>query len=244
MNDQKILFDPVKSTRAFEKVSSRIKELIFDGVLKTGEKLPSEVQLAQQFGVGRQTVREALRLLEISGFITINRGGKGGPLIKDTIVNAITDMFLDAFRMKRISLKEITVARLEIERSVLNYVIDNADELDIKNLQENVLKARKKVENNIVATEENVQFHNLLAKASKNHVFFIAVGSIMALVLDLLSRLGPDVETSTNVVECHEGILRAILEGKREEAIHSLERHLLEVRTRLQPFVNQKKAYN
>jgi GntR family transcriptional repressor for pyruvate dehydrogenase complex len=241
MNNQKVIFDPIKRTRTFEDVSDKIKQLIFDDVLKPGEKLPSEAQLALQFGVGRQTVREALRLLETSGFINIHRGGGGGPIIKDTIFNRISDLFLDAFRIKKITLAELTVARLEIEKVVLNYVIDNAEESDIRSLQKNVAEARKKIDNNLAATEENLQFHTLLAQASNNHVFFIVVESIMAVVGDFLSRIGPDVETSDNVVSYHEDIVKAIAEKKRTKAINLLEQHLLEVRNRLKPFVKQKK---
>jgi len=244
MNNPKVIFDRIKRTRTFEDVSDKIKQLIFDDVLKPGEKLPSEAQLALQFGVGRQTVREALRLLETSGFINIHRGGGGGPIIKDTIFNRISDLFLDAFRIKKITLPELTVARLEIEKVVLNYVIDNAEESDIRSLQKNVAEARKKIDNNIAATKENIQFHTLLAQASKNHVFFIVVESIMAVVGDFLSRIGPEVETSENVVSFHEDIVKAIAEKKRTKAIKLLEQHLLEVRNRLKPFINPRKENN
>jgi len=63
----------------------------------------------------------------------------------------------------------------------------------------------------------------------------------MAAVADFLSRIGPDVETSKNVVEYHEQILKAIVEKKREKALNLLEKHLLEVRRRLQPFIDQEK---
>lgn len=67
------IFTPVKSKRTFEEVSSKIKNLIFDGTLKPGDRLPSESELAVQFGVGRQTLREALRILELSGFIFMRK---------------------------------------------------------------------------------------------------------------------------------------------------------------------------
>ena len=85
MNVKKELFSPIKSKRTFEEVSGKIKTLIFDGVLKPGDRLPSEIELARQFMVSRQTIREALRILELSGFIKVQKGGSGGPLIKDTI---------------------------------------------------------------------------------------------------------------------------------------------------------------
>lgn len=232
MENESNIFNPIKRDRAFETVSNKIKELIFSGSLKPGEKLPPEAQLAEQFNVGRQTVREAMRLLEISGFISVKKGGNGGPIIEDTLLNTIGRQFLDAFRMKKISLNEITIARLEIEKVVLGYVIDNADDSDIKKLQDNVLRAKAKIENRKLATEENTQFHSLLAEASKNHVFVIAVDSIMALLRDHL-RLGPDIETSADVVAYHETILNAIINKNRSEALRTLENHLFEVKSRL-----------
>jgi DNA-binding FadR family transcriptional regulator len=66
--DANHLFVPIKDLRTVNEISTKIKDLIFSGVLKPGDRLPSEVKLAQQLNVGRQTIREALRLLEISGF--------------------------------------------------------------------------------------------------------------------------------------------------------------------------------
>ena len=103
--------------------------------------------------MSRQTIREALRILELSGFRTIQKGGIGGPLIKDTILNTISGLFLDAFRMEKISIEELTIARLEIEKVVLNYVLVHAEESDIRSLHDNLVRARKKVETLYLKTD-------------------------------------------------------------------------------------------
>jgi GntR family transcriptional repressor for pyruvate dehydrogenase complex len=233
------LFSPIHNRRVFEDISHRIKELIFDGFLKPGDRLPSETQLAERFNVGRQAIREALRLLEMSGFITVQKGASGGPIIKDTILNRLSELLSDAIRMKRVSLEELTVARLEIERVVLNHVFNHIEPSHVHALEENLARAREKIELNMVPSEENMEFHRLLARASGNHVFVIAVESIMPVVGDFLCRLAPDVETSSSVVGYHEAILGAVVEGKRDEAFRLLEEHLLEVRKRLQIFIDQ-----
>ena len=96
MNNQKELFTPIKRMRTFEEVSSKIKEQIFEGAIKPGDKLPSETQLAGQFKVGRQTIREALRLLERSGFITIQKGGGTYDTFLQALAMADTRYFTDA----------------------------------------------------------------------------------------------------------------------------------------------------
>jgi len=229
MRQQQNLFKPIKTKKAFEEVSEAVKTLIFKGILKSGDRLPSEVELARQFNVGRQTVREALRILELSGFLAIHRGTSGGPVVSNTISDAINSLFLDAIRMKTITIDDLTVARLEVERIVLKHAINNADDSDIERLQENILKAKRKVESNLQAFSENVQFHRLLANASKNQVLVLVVESIMAVVADFISRLEPDLEKSKQVVKSHEDILNAIIRGESDEAVTLLEKHLLEV---------------
>lgn len=233
MSARKSPFKPIRSVRTFEEVASQIKEFILEGTLRPGEKLLPEAQMAKEFNVGRQTVREALRLLELSGFITIQKGGGGGSFIQDTVLGRIGDMFLDAFRMKNITLEQLTFARLEIERVVLKNVIEHSDESDIERLQANVNAAKKKLAKNQMATEENFQFHTLLAEATKNHVFVIVVEAIMAVHADVLSRTGFRLETSRNVVESHEEILSAIMKKDHDEAIRLLEEHLRNIEKRL-----------
>jgi DNA-binding FadR family transcriptional regulator len=229
MNRPETLFKPITTERAFEHVSTKIKSLIFKGILKAGDKLPSETELARQFDVGRQTIREALRVLELSGFLTIQRGATGGPMISDTISDTISNSFLDAMQMKTVTIDDLTVARLEIEKVVLSHAINNADSSDIERLRENVLKAKEKVEGNIQAFSENVQFHRLLANASKNHVFVLIQGAIMAVVADFLSRVEPDLAKSKQVVKSHEDILNAIIRRESDEALRLLEKHLLDI---------------
>lgn len=225
------LFKPIRGKRTFEEISSEIKRLIFDGVLKPGDRLPSEIELAKMFAVGRQSVREALRLLELSGFLNIRRGVKGGPVVEDTLFNKMGNLFLNAFKFKKISLEDLTKARIEIEKSVLLYAIENADVEDLKSLKSNIRKAKSTLRKGNPAFEENIDFHRLLARSSKNHVFLLVMESILAVLSDFTSRVNyVGLDRSREVTLCHEKILRAIQAKDREEATRVLEDHLKEVR--------------
>lgn len=228
--EQDNLFTPIESKRTFEEISSRVKTLIFEGTLKPGDKLPSELELAKQFGVGRQSVREALRLLELSGLVSIQKGYGGGPIVKDTISTRIRNLYLDAFRMEKITVEEFTSARLVIEKAILNEVIDKADDSDIKCLQANLAQAEELIVNKKLATDENFDFHALLAKASKNKVFMILEKSINAIHRNLRSRSTADFKTTRNAVKAHQKILDAIIKKDREKAIKLLDHHILDVK--------------
>jgi GntR family transcriptional repressor for pyruvate dehydrogenase complex len=230
LSNNKVLFTPVENKRTFEEVSSKIKTLVFEGVLKPGDRLPSEAELAKQFNVGRQTVREALRILELSGFIRVQKGFGGGPIIKDTILANIANLLLDAFQMEKISVDEFTAARLMVEKGILNYAIDNSDGQDVKALQENLSKAKDLIANRELATDVNFEFHALLSGASKNTVFMILERAINAIHRNLRSRRAADFETSKNAVQAHEKILDAFIKKDRERAIDLLEQHILAVR--------------
>jgi len=103
----KAYFKPYKVKRSFEGISNETKKLIFQGTLKPGDKLPPETELARQFNVGRQTIRETMHILEQSGFITIQQGANGGPIISDAILNRLSNLFLDTFYFKKVSLEKL-----------------------------------------------------------------------------------------------------------------------------------------
>lgn len=163
--------------------------MILDGVYQSGDRLPSEAELAAQFEVGRQSMREAPRILELSGFITIQKGGGGGVRVKDNISGTISRLFLDAFQLEQTSLEELTTTRVEIERVVLKYAVMNADEGDIGALRKNVSMARKKIEKQLAIIDDNITFHQMLAKASKINPLEIGVQAITTSVRHCMSQL-------------------------------------------------------
>src|SRR6201985_765690 len=75
------MFSPVNVDRVSQVIVDQIRLLIRDGRLQLGDRLPSERELSQRFGVRRVTVREALRILEASGLVAIKVGAHGGAFL-------------------------------------------------------------------------------------------------------------------------------------------------------------------
>jgi DNA-binding GntR family transcriptional regulator len=138
-------------------------------------------------------------------------------------------LYLDAFRMEKITVEEFTTARSVIEKAILNEVIDKAGDSDIKCLQANLARAVELIADKKMATDENFDFHALLAKASKNKVFIILERSINAIHRNLRSRSTADYKTTRNAVKAHQKILDAIINKDREKAIKLLDQHILDV---------------
>jgi DNA-binding FadR family transcriptional regulator len=156
---------------------------------------------------------------------------RGGPVVEDTLFNKMGNLFLNAFKFKKISLEDLTVARTEIEKSVLLYAIENADAEDLKNLKSNIRKAKSTLRSGRPAFEEHIEFHRLLARSSRNHVFILVMESILAVLSDFRSRVNEvGLDRSREVTLCHEKILRAVEAKDRQEAARVMEEHLREVR--------------
>jgi GntR family transcriptional regulator, transcriptional repressor for pyruvate dehydrogenase complex len=222
------LFAPLKSRRAFEEISAEIKRMIFSGVLKPGDRLPSETELGSQFGVSRQTIREAIRRLELAGFIVIQKGASGGPIVVNTILSTISDSFLDAFQMKNMTTDELTKARLEVEKMVLKNALSVIGQDDIAGMKEGIKEAKRKIAQGLTPFGDDLNFHRQLARATGNRIFVILVESLMAAVAHFMSFLSIGVEWSKRANKAHERIIDAIEKGDEAGALAELERHIID----------------
>jgi GntR family transcriptional repressor for pyruvate dehydrogenase complex len=101
------MFKEAKQNRVFEDVIFQVQEAVLSGRLKAGERLPSERQLREVFGVSRGTLREALRALEQKGLVCIKTGVGGGAFICEMDTQQITESLDLLLRYQKISLKEL-----------------------------------------------------------------------------------------------------------------------------------------
>ena len=119
------LFTPLRKERTYRVIAKRIRQMIDSRALNPGDRLPSESELAAQFGAGRLSVREALRMLEQAGLIEVKQGSAGGSYIREPDVTVTAESLSDLMRRSDISLRHLTDARLAIEKLVLNRAFDS-----------------------------------------------------------------------------------------------------------------------
>ena len=97
--------------------------------------------------------------------------------------------------------------------------------------------AKEKNEKGLLATYENIHFHTLLARSTKNQAFTILITTLMAVVDDYLSRIPSNRKVSQKSIQRHEELLDAIVVKKKAQAIRILIVHLNEVKMRFQKFI-------
>jgi DNA-binding FadR family transcriptional regulator len=186
-------FQPAKPRRAFDEIIAQVREMVRKGELVPGDRLPAERALAEQFAVSRNTVREALRMLEISGLIQLRRGASGGAFIAEADPSKVASSMSDMLELNQFSLTDLTEARGWLEALVARVACERADEEMLTRLDDNVAEAARLSDRGDWERKAivNVEFHNILAEATGNPVMVAMMKGLMEVMTKIVLRLGP-----------------------------------------------------
>ena len=221
---------PLSSKRIFEQISDQIRELIHSGVFRPGEKLPSERELAIQFHVGRTALREALRVLENEGFISIKQGSNGGSFISKPRLHVATKSAMDLFYSGELSLQHVTEARIPLELAVLEFVVDRITKKDLDHLDRMNMSSNEYLKRGATPVSDITNFHVYLAKATKNPVFEMLVGSIVNLVFKILGKIENREEQNITLdrhLFQHRQVLESLRDRDLEKAKAAMKNHIM-----------------
>lgn len=224
-------FIKVKKVNLSEQIAIKLRELIISGDIKPGERLPSERELAVRFGTNRNTLREALKILERDGLINIRQGGgievldfrKEGKInLLSAIIRNTRDIDLklqiifDSLRVRSAGLAEI--ARIAAEKR-------DAQQISaIKNALENI-KANIGVEDNLRAYELEMEFLRAIVASSQSQVLLWFFNTIKEITDDAFVEFGRFWVITEEYYKSQEMIFLAIEEGNPEKAYLATRRH-------------------
>src|ERR687888_570668 len=135
------LFAPVTLARASSAIAHQIRTAIVTGRLKRGDRLAPERELAEQFGVSRVTVRDALRALEAMGLIEVRVGARGGAFVTVPSGSVVGQTMSDMMMMQAISPEDIVEARLVVELGTVTLACARATDEDLTRLHDFSLRA-------------------------------------------------------------------------------------------------------
>src|SRR5919197_4128999 len=162
------LFAPVAVARASSSIADQIRQAIVTGKLREGERLPPERELAEQFGVSRVTVRDALRALEAMGLIDVRVGARGGAFVTVPSGDVVGQTMSDMMMMQAISPEDIVEARLMVELGTITIACARASDEDIARLRAVCQRGREALEAKTYTRELSWDFHALLAEVTHN----------------------------------------------------------------------------
>lgn len=221
------LFTAARPRRTFEEIIGQIKGRILDGSIRRGDKLPSERDLAMQFEVSRNSVREALRTLEISGYITLKRGAGGGAFVTETEPQALNDYLTGALKVTDFSVSDLTQAMRSITVMLLITAAPLMQEADFRALEDNVAAARRVVDDPPLRSETTLQFYRILAEATGNRILVVFADVLIELLRGWVARLGS--LTGDRVLDYRQKMIQHLRNGDKEKAQEELEAYLGEL---------------
>jgi len=129
------MFKTVSSSRISLTIVDQVKMLIRRGRLTPGDRLPSERDLCDRFGVSRVTVREALRMLEAGGLVEIKVGAKGGAFVTTPSSARMGEGLADLLNLSPMTASNVTEARQIFELGIVPIVVERATDEDITALR-------------------------------------------------------------------------------------------------------------
>lgn len=201
----------------------RFQEMLREGVLTQGTRLPSERELAAHFKVARSSLRQALKVLEIMGVIT-QKVGDGSYLNTDTsAVLAVPMEFL--FLLDDTTVEELTELRLLMEPGLARLAAQRATADDIALLRKSIKDLESSSQDRLKLVSSDLLFHRAIFQASKNRTassLFQTIHRAMAKMILVTSQL---VELE-HTLSFHKPIMSAIEQRKGDEAAALMQDHI------------------
>lgn len=210
--------------KVYHGILLELNRIVEEDRLRTGDKLPSERELSERLKVGRSSVREALRALELLGLITTRKGE--GTFIENYRHNKLFDILGYYLLRDRKTSKDLIEMRIMLELDAVKLACRRSTDKYIQIMEKTIEEAELKIKQGLVPVEEDFEFHRAIARASKNavlHRIWIPIVEYSKTVKEesLLKTGRIDM-----MVEEHRAILQAIREGNEEEARVRLKEHL------------------
>ena len=234
------IFKPIRQLRVFEEIVTQLKESILTGRFKTGDKLPTERELVEEFQVSRVAIREALRTLENSGFIVTRQGASGGAYVTDLSFEFLANAFVDLFLADKISIPELHRVRLIMEPEIAKLA---ALAITPESTQR-LMRALEAEEAPAASLSEDIKIktlvHYILAEMCGNRFLEAIVRSAMKLTHTLIQMVNPAPPYAMHPAGMHRPIVEAVLRGDPEASSIAMHKHTLEFGETL---IRMEKAY-
>lgn len=210
---------PIQSERLSDKVISQILSMVRDGELRPGDKLPCETLFAEQLGISRGILREALTQLQFQGYI--RRRPKDGTYIQDNIQHLLINGSVNDL-MRKAAYTDLLDFRELLEQRMAERVIERASDEEIEELYDALEVASTDDEQ----LSMDKYFHYRLALASRNIFFVNFIDSYYDLLSEFANRSRRDQHRRDQILLEHTAIANAISRRDKEAAAEAVRHHM------------------
>ena len=227
------ILHPVETQRASEAIYEQIKQLIVEGQLKPGDRLPSERSMMTMLQRSRPTIREALRMLERAGFIR-TVPGTNGAVVQELGTDGVEQSLEVVLQTSRVTLDELTEYRAQNDTAVARWAALRHTRADIAALNRLLTEAAVLVESREFEefVARDVDFHSRLAKAGKNEVAYVMAKVISKLSAPIMLHFlhqqteAENLDMCTRILAMHRKIYEAVRLGDADAAEAAMDYHI------------------
>jgi GntR family transcriptional regulator, transcriptional repressor for pyruvate dehydrogenase complex len=229
------VFKPLEKKRYSEKIADLIQDKILLDHLEVGTSLPSEKDLSTEFQVSRSVIREALRILEVSGLVKIKKGPSGGIFASNGFHKPIMNSLNNLITLGDVTIDHLFEVRLLIEPHIAREAALNRKDEHIKKLKELIEDSSHHQNNPLHLKKNNLEFHLLIAKTAGNPVLSVLLESVIELLikttLDFL-----DLSLERHFFRVHKRIAEVIAKGNAADAERFMREDILDTKEKIQHF--------
>lgn len=222
-----IRLEPMQVPKASDVLATQLRERILSGEFADHTPLPPERELVEQTRMSRTTVREALRILEVQGFVRIKAGRNGGAFVQRPNEQSMADSVALVIRGRQIRLAALLETREAIEPFCAQLAAVNRTDADLVALgaaNDAIADAGTDLEKFLQA---NVDWHVAVAAASHNELMTGLMIALSRAIYTATANEGfVDDEVRATTLRAHRTVTRAIRDGDAEAAARRMTRHV------------------
>jgi DNA-binding FadR family transcriptional regulator len=222
-------FERIQVSPAYKIVFEAIERRIVDGRLRVGDRLPTETEMAEDFGVNRSTVREGIRLLEQSGLVRREEGRRlfvAPPRYED-----LASRLTRAMILHQVSFRELWVTSMILEPGSAALAAEEISDEELDALGDNVERTAAAVARGDSIIDLDKEFHVLIAQAGKSRVLMLArePGSLL-FAPPLLQIMIRNEQAPHRLLQAHRYIYEALRAHDRDTAELWMRKHIVDFR--------------
>lgn len=237
MTTEPTTFAPIRATRASSDVIAQIRRAILSGQYRPGDRLPTERAMAQQFGVSRVTVRDALRALEANGLVRVKVGGQGGPYVSEPDIALLSDSIGTHLHLRGTTFQDLAEARQALETTAAQLAARRATAADLAALEAAIHGPIRPPVDEPPSAASSLDFHTALVIGAHNGALlamFRATRALIQTAFDQLHAQQPDMADAAR--RAHTALYAAIAAGDAQQAATIMREHLEEFAARAERY--------
>jgi GntR family transcriptional repressor for pyruvate dehydrogenase complex len=224
--------EPIKRVSVVEQAISKIYDLILSQNLKENDKLPPERQLSEMLGISRNSLREAIRVLDMLGVVRVDQGS-GMVIDSSRVSDAVTKHLTFALLMNREKMNELFEARLVVETECASLAALRASESERALLHRTYQELCESRTDRPKSIALEIELHNIVARAAHNSVLEKILNSLKQILKESREATVPHTGVTPETVKVHERLIAAIDARDSRSSADIMREHIAAVADRM-----------